>query len=265
MESSRTREALLAPIAESLAGKGIPAVLWGNFLLTVHGVPSIVGARLLLHSVGFLLCAQSQTDSYQEADFIVNDSLLPTAIAVLMGSEELKLTPCLEPEICHISKTDRPSPAPAFHAHRLDSDVHVAIHAQSATLGTVLAPLMVNQDEDLLSMGLIPASHPSLPQPDELGLGHGALSPKDDGSPSPVWVLPSHTYLEAIVRLIRDDENKYVTYFLATVIYFMEYVAPRGFLDEGKLSQACLDFWKDINNEDTPSSDAIKHLREGRA
>lgn len=212
-----------------------------------------------------MLKLSPQTDNIQEADFVVHDSLLPAAIAVLMESPELKLTPCLDPETCSISKADRPSPVPAFHAHRPDSNVHVALHVQSATLGAVVAPLTLNEGADLLSLGLIPASHPSLPPPDELGFGHGSLLPKKDGSASPVWVLPSHTYLEAIVRLIREDDNIYVTYFMATVIYFMEYVDPKGHLQDDKLSPACLKFWKDINDEDTRSSDAIKRLREGLA
>ncbi|KAG6362561.1 hypothetical protein INS49_007653 [Diaporthe citri] len=217
MASSHTREALLAPISQTLASKDIPAVLWGNFLLTVHGVPSIVS----------------------EADFVVHDSLLPAAIAALMHSQELKLTPCPDPASCYISKADRPSPVPAFHAHRPDSNVHVALHVQSATLGDVVLPLKLDQGADLLSLGLIPASHPSLPPPDELGFGHGSLLPQDDGSPSQVW-------------------------FVATVIYFMEYVAPQGHLEVDKLSPACGTFWKEINDEDIRSSDAIKHLREGR-
>ncbi|KAJ0119691.1 hypothetical protein J7T55_013894 [Diaporthe amygdali] len=199
MASSHTREGLLAPISQTLAGKGIPAVLWGNFLLTIHGVPSIVS----------------------EADFVVHDSLLCAAIAALMDSQELKLSPCLDPETCYISRAKRLSPGPAFHAHMPDSNAHVALHVQSATLGAVVPPLRLNQSANLLSLGLIPASHPSLPSPDELGLGHGSLFPQDDGSPSPVWVLPSHTYLEAIIQLIREDVNIYVTYFMATVIYFM--------------------------------------------
>lgn len=212
----------------------------------------------------FLLDIWPEVDDSQEADFVVHDSLLCAAIAALMDSQELKLSPCLDPETCYISRAKRPSPAPAFHAHMPDSDVHVALHVQSATLGAVVPPLRLDQGANLLSLGLIPASHPSLPAPDELGFGHGSLFPQDDGSSSPVWVLPSHTYLEAIVRIIREDVNIYVTYFMATVIYFMEYVAPDGHLEENKLSPTCRTFWKEINDEDIRSSDAIKHLREGR-
>lgn len=181
-----------------------------------------------------------------------------------MNSQELKLTPCPKPESCSISKADRPSPIPAFHAHRPDSDVHVALYIQSATLGSVVLPLKLHRGADLLSLGLIPASHPSLPPPDELGFGHGSLLPRDDGSPSPVWVLPSYSYLESVVQLIYDDDDTYVTYFMATVIYFMEYVAPKAYLEEDKLSPACRTFWKDINDEGIRSRDAIIHLREGR-
>lgn len=212
----------------------------------------------------FLFEFWPEVDSNQEADFVVHDSLLPAAITALVTSQELKLTPCPDPDSCYISKADRPSPVPAFHAHRPDSNVHVALHVQSATLGAVVLPLKLDQGADLLSLGLIPASHPSLPPADELGFGHGSLLPQDDGSPSQVWVLPSHSYLEAIVRLIRDDDNIYVTYFMATVIYFMEHVAPQGHLEVDKLSPACRTFWKEINDEDIRSSDAIKHLRDGR-
>lgn len=180
-----------------------------------------------------------------------------------MGSQELKLTPCVDPESCDLTKVNRPSPVPAFHAHRPNSDVHVALHLQSVTLGSIVPPLKFDQEVDLLSMGLIPASHPSLPPPDELGFGHGSLLPQDDGSPSTVWVLPSHTYLEVIVQSIRDNDDTYVTFFMTTVIYFMEYVAPKGYLEEDKLSPSCRTFWKEVNDEDIITRDAIKHLREG--
>lgn len=54
MASSHTREGLLALITQTLSGEGIPAVLWGNFLLTVHGVPSIVSVSLLSSTCVFL-------------------------------------------------------------------------------------------------------------------------------------------------------------------------------------------------------------------
>jgi hypothetical protein len=35
-------ENLVASISQLLTGNGIPCILWGNYLLTVYGVPSIV-------------------------------------------------------------------------------------------------------------------------------------------------------------------------------------------------------------------------------
>jgi hypothetical protein len=39
-------EVLVASIAQILVENGVPCVLWGNYLLTIYGVPSVINVRV---------------------------------------------------------------------------------------------------------------------------------------------------------------------------------------------------------------------------
>lgn len=42
-------ESLVASLAETLDAAGAPCILWGQFLLNVHGIPSTIGVCIPLH------------------------------------------------------------------------------------------------------------------------------------------------------------------------------------------------------------------------
>ena len=47
-------EHLVASISQILTDDGVPCVLWGNYLLTIYGVPSIVDVCFIQSSHGMV-------------------------------------------------------------------------------------------------------------------------------------------------------------------------------------------------------------------
>ncbi|KAG9255351.1 uncharacterized protein F5Z01DRAFT_652883 [Emericellopsis atlantica] len=103
-------ESFVASIAHSLNWAHIPCVLWGQYLLILHGVPSVVGS----------------------IDFIVPDDCPGAGLKVL--SQLKSLTPCPDDKTCPSSSSNRCTPAPAVHVHVEASEFTVGLYPRADTL-----------------------------------------------------------------------------------------------------------------------------------
>ncbi|KAL2132382.1 hypothetical protein VTI74DRAFT_3892 [Chaetomium olivicolor] len=113
-------------------------VLWGQCLLGLHGVPSIVGVKETKPA----LSPPSQQEegirgltAYQSIDFVIPDGHLEAAAGALAQCNGL--APCPDPASCSVTSRKRPTQPLAFHVHLLDhdnSDVTAGLYLQSDTL-----------------------------------------------------------------------------------------------------------------------------------
>ncbi|OBT92627.1 hypothetical protein VE01_09832 [Pseudogymnoascus verrucosus] len=220
-------ETLVASISHILLRCNIPCVLWGNYLLTIYGVPSIVDS----------------------IDFVVPDDLVVAADSALQNKG---LADCSEAESCTAVVETRTSPPPAAHFH-IDAEMTVSIYTQSSTLW-FLPGLALNQI--FCSPDFILASDSRLPPP-RPGRGHGAFQ----NSPLPVYIPIAHRLLEAFVRLVTKSPNrKYKCFAIAMVTYIGEYVDGDGLLDEANVKRWCREFYSGLKNGRRPMRSLVKDL-----
>lgn len=123
-------ESLVASLARALNSDQVPCVLWGHYLLNVHGVPSIIG-------VGIPRSKEFQNQDPElmlckSIDFIIPDDLFEVGTRAL--TQFKSLTPCPDGEACPSSSQERYTPPPAFYVHIEDSEVTVGLYPQSETL-----------------------------------------------------------------------------------------------------------------------------------
>jgi hypothetical protein len=206
-------EELVASISRILTKNGVPCVLWGNYLLTIYGVPSIVDS----------------------IDFVVPDTLVAKATSALQPTGLLS---CAEPKTCTAVAERRVSPIPISHFH-IDSDFTVSLYGQSSTLW-FLPPLAESVNTKSYIGDIILASDPRLPLK-RPGRGHGAFR----DATLPVYIPAAHRLLESFIRSIakaRRGINE--GFFLSMVTYIEEYVDGDGLLDERSLERRCRDFYQ---------------------
>ncbi|KAI0415953.1 hypothetical protein F5X98DRAFT_345393 [Xylaria grammica] len=204
-------------ISGLLANVGVPSILWGEYLLNVYGIPSIIGG----------------------IDFVVPDHKMPLAVATLKSSD---LHPCPDLDACTVSGDSSPFPVPAFHMHIPGSEVDVSLRLHSETLWFIPPPNSPSSSKGEMVSGPNPhyleASSPELP-PWRHGRGHGAFS----SGGSPVLVPRAHVLLEAFIRLASAFRDDYCGYFLNMVTYMSEYPFNDSLVDINRLSGPCRSFW----------------------
>ncbi|KAI1206186.1 uncharacterized protein F4807DRAFT_440190 [Annulohypoxylon truncatum] len=223
-------------ISALLSDAGVPSVLWGDYLLTIYGVPSIIGG----------------------IEFVIPDDKLPTAIAAFKKSSLLS---CPDPQTCIVSGELSQTPAPAFHMHIEGSEVDISLRTHSETLWFIPPPSSADLEMKASEMSkayYMKASDASLPGPRH-GRGHGAFSP--DGPP--VIIPRAHILLEAYIRLASAFRKHYVSFFLSMVTYMEEYVDRDGFIDETRLSKPCRIFWDELKRDDKPVRELMNELQHG--
>ncbi|KAI2467814.1 hypothetical protein F4781DRAFT_400744 [Annulohypoxylon bovei var. microspora] len=223
-------------ISALLSKAGVPSVLWGDYLLTIYGVPSIIGGN----------------------EFIIPDDKLTTAIAVLKKSG---LLPCPDLQTCIVSGELCQTPVPAFHMHIEGSEVNVSLRSHSETLWFIPPPNNADlgmKTSEISKAYYIKASDASLPGPRH-GRGHGAFS--SDGHP--VIIPRAHILLEAYIRLASAFRKHYVSFFLSMVTYMEEYVDRDGLIDETRLSNPCQKFWDELKRDDKPVRELMNELQRG--
>ncbi|KAI8949881.1 hypothetical protein F4801DRAFT_551381 [Xylaria longipes] len=223
IEDEKIDEQLLKSLSQLLSDCGASPVLWGDYLLTIYGVPSIVGGL----------------------EFVVSDERLPSAVAALKKAR--RLCPCPNPRVCPVSRDiDRPH-IPAFHMHLGSprSAVHVSLWPHSEILGFVPnagipGSIGTGTDPRRRTAPYILASDTSLLPGPRLGRGNGALS-KGVGR---IVVPSAQTLLEAYIRLsTRYLHESHGAFYMSMIIYVEEYIEPDGFLNTALLSEPCRVFW----------------------
>ncbi|SPO04508.1 uncharacterized protein DNG_07193 [Cephalotrichum gorgonifer] len=202
----RLSEPFVASIAHSLNLAQIPCVLWGHYLLVLHGIPSGVGS----------------------IDFIVPDDLLADGLKIL--SQLKGLAPCPGGKHCPSRSADRYTPPPAVHVHVEASEVRVGLYPQADVLW-FLPPLdgsLVCPKKSQLSRYFVLASDDNVLPPWRPGRGSGVF--KEGGDK--VVALKCHVMLEALMRTYARDEGASVGGFGAsTIVYVEKFVDNDGFLD----------------------------------
>ncbi|WEW61747.1 hypothetical protein PRK78_007241 [Emydomyces testavorans] len=193
---------LVETISHRLRAGGVPNVLWGNYLLTVYGVPEIIS----------------------DAAFAVPDHKLQIARQILCKAN---LNVCRD-AYCAASNPFTLHP-PTYHFHLHRHDLSVSLFKQSEVLPNV---------PDVESAtNIISASDKSLPRP-TVGLGNGAFLPRHKSVRVPTPACFTQACLMNFVKYIRkqDPNCPFDLYFLGWVTYMMEYVYPRGYLNIELLS-----------------------------
>ncbi|KAI2610613.1 uncharacterized protein GGS25DRAFT_518912 [Hypoxylon fragiforme] len=205
-------------ISQLLSDAGVPSVLWGDYLLTVYGVPSVIGG----------------------IDFIIPDEKLPAAVAALKRSN---LRRCPDPRLCAVSREDTPQPAPSFHMHIGTSELDVSIRARSKTLWFIPpVPENLYSDTRPQDSRYIFASDDSILPPPRHGRGRGAFSKEG----FPVVVPTAHTMLEAYMRLSIAHRDEYGGFYISMMAYVAQYIDADGLLNDTKLPESCREFWHDF-------------------
>ncbi|CAG8979806.1 hypothetical protein HYALB_00011256 [Hymenoscyphus albidus] len=209
LDTTTIDENLVGSISQILNEHGIPSVQWGNYLLTLYGVPSIVDS----------------------IDFIVPDSLIPNATHALQPTG---LLACTEPSTCTAIAKNRASPIPKSHFH-IDSEFTVSLYEQSTTLWVLPSLTQSTQSVDIIS-----ASDSRLPTK-RPGRGHGRFR----NTTFPVQIPTAHRLLESYVRSIAiARRGSYVGFFLDMITYVEEHVDGDGLLDVSGLEGRCREFYE---------------------
>ncbi|THC93696.1 hypothetical protein EYZ11_006840 [Aspergillus tanneri] len=184
----KLNDELVTSISRLLNTAGVPALLWGNYLLTIYGVPTIVDG----------------------VAFVVPDALTEVSYSALSRAGFLT---CTRNSDCPHQTSSR-CPPPTRHLH-IDDELTVSLYRKSDVLW------------ELPEFGLVPhgkspdimyASDTQLPSA-SLGHGRGRFN-----SPlSPVRIPTALRYCEALILLLcRDRGSIYEAYWMAILTYMLE-------------------------------------------
>ncbi|XMA13753.1 hypothetical protein WAI453_006544 [Rhynchosporium graminicola] len=230
-------EAFVASIAFALNKAHIPCLLWGHYLLNVHGVPSAIAS----------------------IDFVVPDKSLLAAIKVLSDIDSL--LPCADFKLCSTSSPSRPTPPPTFHAHIEDSEIIFCLYLQSETLW-FLPPFdrsLAFPMRKALPTSFALASDQILLPPSRPGRGSGSFEP----GYYPVIVPKAHILLEAFMLLYaRDWKERIGDFAMAMIAYIELYVDEDGFLDTKQLPEPLLTYYKQLGTGEKPVLQWSEELTE---
>ncbi|CAG8146602.1 unnamed protein product [Penicillium salamii] len=216
---------LVSSIASLLDSISVPNLLWGNYLLTVYGVPTIVDG----------------------AAFVVPDDLIEVAFSSLMSAGFL---PCSQTGCPH-SDTSRRRPA-YKHLH-INDELAVSLYRKSDVLWEfedLRFGSEKNPDTMIASDGRLPSAFP--------GRGQGRFS----SLPCDVIIPCAVRFCEALILLLcRDYRSTYEIYWLAMLTYMLEYVDDTDILDESKLQEGYRKFYHALKLADTVMYSLLDELR----
>ncbi|KAI5301691.1 hypothetical protein KEM56_001457 [Ascosphaera pollenicola] len=217
---------LVSSIARHLNSIGVPNLLWGNYLLTVYGVPTVVNS----------------------ADFVIPDDLTEIAFSSL---KNVGFAPCSQSPDCRHSGSFLVRPA-YTHLH-ITNELAISLYRQSDVLWEL---------EDLRCLSeksseIMSASDDRLP-PATLGRGQGRFT----SLPCDVKIPSAVKYCEALILLLgRDRNSAYETFWLAMLTYILEYVDGTEIFDENKLQEDCRKFYHALKTVDFDLSIMLDELR----
>ncbi|KAJ5702896.1 hypothetical protein N7488_010444 [Penicillium malachiteum] len=211
MQTQALDARLVAVISGIFTSAGVPNTLWGNYLLTVYGVPTIVDG----------------------VAFVVPDELTKTASTSI---QKAGFTACPEGLGCHVLDGSRGN-LPFEHFH-LDHEVIISLHRKS----DVLWELSFSEG----SLDILDASDKRLPSAAP-GRGRGRLPPEFDSVQIPHPVR----YCEAVVMfLCRDHGTRSANYWMAILTYIVEYVDKTFLFDENSIGEAYKSFYRALKEGD---------------
>lgn len=243
---------LIASVSHVLHTGGVPNLLWGNYLLTVYGVPTIVDVRI---PPTYHHCSPEATTNFycpQDAAFIVPDTLIESAYTILADKGFI---PCAPSFNCARSHTRR-CPPPTNHLH-IDDNLAVSLHRKSDILWAI--PDLEDID---LSGGTDPhvmlACDRRLPRPVP-GRGRGRFSSALDA----VWIPSAVRYCEALIILLcRDYGSAYEDYWVVLLTYMLEFVDGTELLDEDRLGEEYRSFYRALGQADPKMYTHLDALRQ---
>ncbi|XWW98690.1 hypothetical protein V2A60_006692 [Cordyceps javanica] len=180
----------VARICQILNSAGVPNVLWGNYLLRIYGVPTIV----------------------EDVAFIVPDDRITAASTALA---QANLTPCANKSNCDGRYRFRARPA-VEHFH-LSGVFVLSLYQKSDTLWE-LTDLDSPTSENAAS--ILSASDPSLPS-----AAPGRALGRMLSEYSAVRVPAIAKFCESLLLLMcRDYDTTYESYWMVLLTYIVEYV-----------------------------------------
>ncbi|KAF3000104.1 hypothetical protein E8E13_003606 [Curvularia kusanoi] len=194
---------LVASAAAALDAANIPNILWGHYMLTIFGVPTVVVVRI---------------------DFVVDDDFIDTANATLLDSGFKK---CISND-CLSSKELGYAPKPHTHLHITES-LHLCFHKKSNILWRISD--LTNVDGESIILASDPDQLPGL---DIIGRG-GRFA--QDLHPVRVPTI-SQLVVSLLLLATRDSETKMCKgpYWMNWVTYVAEYCTENGDFDINQLS-----------------------------
>ncbi|OJJ50089.1 hypothetical protein ASPZODRAFT_1104119 [Penicilliopsis zonata CBS 506.65] len=216
---------LVILIASLLNAANVPNILWGNYLLTIYGVPTVVDG----------------------VSFIVPDESIDISFSTL---SEAGFLPCSQGLECQHSNS--PYCKPYKHLH-IDDELEVSLFRESDLLWE-FPDLKSSQYTD---PNIISASDERLPSA-TLGRGRGRFL-----CPSPVRIPSPVRYCEALIFLLcRDYETVRRSYWMALLTYLVEYVDGMDIFNEEDLRDGFRQFYHALKMADPVMFSFLKGLRE---
>ncbi|KAH2905095.1 hypothetical protein KXV75_008698 [Aspergillus fumigatus] len=217
---------LVGSISSLLSAAGVPNLLWGNYLLTVYGVPTIVDG----------------------VSFVVPDALLETGRSTLSYAGFL---PCTQGPKCPYPNS-APCLETATHLHTNDELV-ISLHRKSDVLWDFPDLEIGANSTDIMS-----AADTRLPR-ERLGRGQGRFPPSLSGVRIPSTVR----YCEAMIRLLcLDSESPREPYWMAILTYLLEYVDETDIFQKKWLREGYRQFYEAMKQGDPEMYLHLRTLRD---
>ncbi|KAL4820616.1 hypothetical protein BDW67DRAFT_97199 [Aspergillus spinulosporus] len=206
---------------------GVSNLLWGNYLLTVYGVPTIVDG----------------------ISYVVPDALIETSLSALSHAG---FPLCTQGANCP-HQTVAPCLATAIHLH-ISDELVISLHRKSDVLWD-FPDFEVNAN----STYIMSAADPRLP-PARLGRGQGRFPP----SLSDVRIPSAVRYCEAIILLLcRDHGSSSEPYWMAILTYLLEFVVETDIFQEDWLREGYRQFYGAMKQADPKMYLHLEMLRDG--
>jgi len=190
---------LVASAAATLDAVKIPHVLWGHYLLTVFGIPTIV----------------------EGIDFVIEDDFIDTAYDTLQGAG---FKTCKQ-EGCINNRKLPYAPTPHTHLHITESQ-RLGLFRKSDILWRL--PDLANVDGESIMLASDPTQ---LPGPDILGRG-GRF--QQDLPPVRVPTVPH--FVQALLLLAKKDQRSHIGYWMNWISYLTDYSTENGVFDVSRLT-----------------------------
>ncbi|KAL5041834.1 hypothetical protein BDW71DRAFT_201043 [Aspergillus fruticulosus] len=218
---------LVGSISSLLNAAGVPNLLWGNYLLTVYGVPTIVDVSV---------------------SFVVPDALLETGLSTLSHAGFLS---CTQGPKCPFANA-APCLATVKHLH-INDELVISLHRKSDVLWD-----FPGFEIDANSADIMSAADTRLP-PAILGRGQGRFPPYLSG----VRIPSAVRYCEAIILLLcRDHGSPREPYWMAILTYLLEYVDETDIFQENWVGEGYRQFYKSMKQGDPKMYLHLKTLRD---